>query len=76
MGLLDEEHLLFALVSVKNVLNLLERDQQVSLGGDEDARRCDKIGQWLEVYLIDVEVSLREDDWLDVLIGYVQQYFG
>ena len=76
VGLLDEEHLLLPAVPVEDVLDLLKRDQLVSLGGDEDARRCNGIGQRFEVHLIDVEVGLGEDDRLDVLVGHVQQYLG
>lgn len=71
--LLDEEHLLLAAVAVEDVLDLLEGDQLVPLRGDEDARRCHEIDQRLEVYLVDVEVSPRQDDRLYVLVGHAQK---
>ena len=76
MRLLDEEHLLLAPVLVEDALDLLERDQLVALGGDEDARRGDEAGQGLEVHFVDVEVGLRKDYRLDVLVGDVEQQFG
>lgn len=73
MTFLNEKHLLFTVVIVEQPINLLERDKRVLLRGNEYARRSNLANQRAHVYFVNIEISLRHYDWLDVLIGDIKQ---
>jgi len=58
VGFLDEVHLFFSFVVVKNMVDLLERYQTILFGGNEDSWTVDVADYFFQVHLINIEVGL------------------
>lgn len=75
MAFLNKEHLFFSSVFVKELINVLKRDEGILFRSNENAGRCDKVDQRIEIYFINIEMGLLHDDRLDVLVCHTQEDF-
>jgi hypothetical protein len=76
MALFNKVHLFLVVVSVENSINLLKRDETILFGGDKNAWTVGDLDSFLDINLVDVEISFGDYDRLDVLVDHVEKQLG
>jgi len=72
MGLLNKEHFFISLITIKDIINLLKRNQRILLRSNEYSRRSNELHHMLQIHIVYIKISFLKDDRLYILISDIQ----